>query len=241
MGMAAVLATSALLTAYGATVGTVADADPYRVAELKATEDASQLILVVGDGTSKVTVSYYKKEAAQQKSGPGTSTDTQVWTEVFTTPGVYGKNGATTKRQEGDGKTPIGTYGFSMAFGLKEDPGSLIPYHKIQKGDYWVDDSNSKYYNQLVNTGETKKTWKSAEDMSASSPYYNYALALDYNKECTPGAGSAIFIHCTKSVDDTGSQGCIRIPEDLMKALVQSADSKAKIVIVSDVSQLEYR
>lgn len=236
IGMAAVMTVSSLLPAYGAAADNVD-----HIKDLKAAETAEQLILVVGDGTYKVTVSYYKKKAVQKKSGPGEIVDSESWTEVFTTPGVYGKNGAATEKKEGDGKTPIGTYGFSMAFGLKEDPGSVLPYHKIQKGDYWVDDSDSQYYNQLVNTNQTKKSWKSAEDMSASSPYYNYALALDYNKDRVPGAGSAIFIHCTSTANDTGSQGCIRIPEDLMKTLVQSADEKTKIIMVSDVSQLEYR
>lgn len=222
------MASMSLFTAYG----TMESETPYRVEDLK---DAEDLIVVVGDGASKVMVSYYSKEQAASKKGPGETED--VWTEVFTTPGVYGKNGATSKKREGDGKTPTGTYSFTMAFGLKENPGSILPYHQIQKGDYWVDDSDSKYYNQLVNVNQTKKDWKSAEDMAASSPYYNYALALDYNKDQVPGAGSAIFIHCTKSEQDTGSQGCIRIPEELMKSLVQSVDEKTKIVIFSETAE----
>lgn len=223
-GMTVMLASLPTGTIYGKATNEGA----YRVEDLKAAGDASQLILVVGDGTPDVTVSYYKKSE-------------ETWAQVFTTSGVYGKNGATADKREGDGKTPVGTYRFTMAFGLKENPGSILPYHKIKKGDYWVDDSESAYYNQLVNTNQTKKSWKSAEDMMASSPYYNYALALDYNIDNIPGAGSAIFIHCTKSDADTGSQGCIRIPEELMKSLVQSVDEKTKIVIVSDISQLEYR
>lgn len=215
--------------------------DPYRVGELKAAEDADQLILVIGGETPEVTVSYYKKEATTVKKGPGEAGQAgSTWTEVFTTDGVYGKNGATARKKEGDGKTPTGTYSFTMAFGIKESPGSILPYHQIQKGDYWVDDSDSTYYNKLVNINQTKKTWNSAENMAASVPFYNYGLVLDYNKECVPGAGSAIFIHCTKTEADSGSQGCIRIPEELMKQLVQSVTEKTKIIIVTDVNQLEY-
>ena len=34
------------------------------------------------------------------------------------------------------------------------------------------------------------------ENLIKATPYYNYALNLDYNKERTPSAGSAIFLHC---------------------------------------------
>lgn len=199
------------------------------VAALKEAQTAEKLILVVGGEGSDATVSYHTKESDQ------------AWTEVFTTPAVYGRNGSTGEKKEGDGKTPNGTYSFTMAFGLNEDPGSVLPYHKIQKGDYWVDDSDSEYYNQLVSTNSVRKTWKSAEKMWTQAPYYNYGLALNYNVDCVAGKGSAIFLHCTGSVKDSGSAGCIRIPEELMKQLLQSVDDKTKIIIVSDVSQLEYQ
>lgn len=235
IGVAALMMSINCATSYAA----VATAEPYRVSDLKAAKDTDQLILVVGDGTSKVSVSYYTKEGESVKAGPGVTTGT--WQEVFVTEGVYGKNGATGEKREGDGKTPTGTYNLTMAFGIKETPGSILPYHQIQQGDYWVDDSNSTYYNKLINVNQTRQSWSSAEDMMASAPYYNYGLVLDHNKDCVPGAGSAIFMHCTKSVNDTGSQGCIRIEEELMKKLVQSVGEKCKIVIVSDVSQLEYQ
>lgn len=205
-----------------------------QVEKLKAAEDTDQLLIVEAAGLDKVKVSYYKK--ASSGEGPGVKKE---WSEVFTTSGVYGKNGGTADKKEGDGKTPLGVYQFTMAFGLKDDPGSVLPYHKITAGDYWVDDSASPYYNKLVNTEETAKNWNSAEDMSAAAPFYNYGLVLDYNTDCVPGLGSAIFMHCTQSEADTGSAGCVRIPEELMKQVVQSVDDKSKIIIVSDREQLE--
>lgn len=195
-------------------------------ANLTGAEGADQLIVVVGTGGCNADVSYYKKN---QDGG---------WELAWKEAGVVGRGGITAHKREGDGKTPAGTYGLTMAFGLKADPGSILPYHKIAKGDYWVDDSASPYYNKLVNTSQLPKSWKSAENMSAASSYYNYGLALNYNSDCIPGMGSAIFLHCSAASSDNGSAGCIRLPEARAMELVQSVTKQTKIVIAPDLNQL---
>lgn len=184
-----------------------------------AAADITQAIVVDENGGFHVTVSYYKKQT------DGT------WTQSFQVPGIYGRNGGTDNKQEGDGKTPYGTYSFTMAFGTKENPGSILPYHQIQETDFWIDDSNSAYYNKLVNIAETPRDWNSGEDMSRQGVSYHYGLALNYNEDCVPGKGSAIFLHCYTETNDSGSAGCIRIPEDNMKQLIQSVDANTRIII----------
>lgn len=199
------------------------------VSSLKASEDTDSLITVVGTGGYQAVTTYYRKNSDG------------IWEEIFSSSGVYGKNGASSDKKEGDGKTPSGVYHFTMAFGIKPDPGSgSLPYHQVASGDCWVDDSDSAHYNQLV-TSQTKKDWNSAEDLSKGAPYYNYALVLDYNTAQTPDKGSAIFLHCTKSSNDTGSAGCVRIPEARVIELIEHVDSNTKIVIAPDAeSLLEY-
>lgn len=139
-----------------------------------------QIILVVGDGSgsSHVTVSYYSKDTAG------------YWQEVFTVPGYGGYNGLTADKREGDRKTPVGMYQFTMAFGIYDNPGSVLNYHKVTSNDYWVDDSSSRYYNQLVNTKAVPVSWSSAEHLIKIVPQYHYGLVLNYNNECVPGKGS---------------------------------------------------
>lgn len=200
----------------------------------KAAEGVDKIILVVGDeakGTSYATVSYYERGY-----GPGNE-----WQEIFSVEGIYGRNGSSYDKQEGDGKTPCGTYHFTMAFGIQPDPGSKLPYTQLTSQDYWVDDPASPYYNQFVNTLVTAKNWSSAEHLIGGSPEYNYVLALNYNQAAVPGLGSAIFLHCYRDVADSGSAGCIRIPQEYMVKLIQSVDDKTRIVIVSDISHLEPR
>lgn len=193
---------------------------------LEAAKEADQLIVVVGTGGCNADTYYYSKDEGS-------------WGLEWKEASIVGRGGITAAKTEGDGKTPAGTYGFTMAFGLKADPGSVLPYHTIVKGDYWVDDSASPYYNSLVNTSVTPKTWGSAENLAKASPYYNYALALDYNPDRVPGKGSAIFLHCFTASPDKGSAGCIRLPESRARELVQTATGKTRIVIAPDINQLK--
>lgn len=191
-----------------------------------AAAETDSLILVIGQGGADVALSYHTKD------------EDGVWKEEFETTGRYGRNGATAEKKEGDKKTPLGTYQFTMAFGVKEDPGSILPYHRLTETDYWVDDPDSRYYNQLVDSRTVTKDWKSAEHMAGSVPFYHYGLALNYNSGCVPGKGSAIFLHCMNGEADTGTSGCVKISEEYMERLVQSVDEETRIVIVSDISQL---
>lgn len=188
------------------------------------TPETEHVVVVSADGAgnSRATVTYYKK-----KDG---------WKEVFSVRGIVGKAGAVSpeEKREGDKMTPTGAYDFTMAFGIKDDPGSSMDYHKIRQGDVWVDDSSSVHYNRMVNSRETETDWDSAENLAAMSPWYDYCLALSYNEEQTPGRGSAIFLHCLKE-DDWGTSGCIGIPEQNMEILLQNLNANSKIFIKSEI------
>jgi L,D-peptidoglycan transpeptidase YkuD (ErfK/YbiS/YcfS/YnhG family) len=195
---------------------------------LQAAEDATQLIVVVGNtlDPAKGNLSWYQRDESGRL------------VPVLSVEAVSGMFGITAKKTEGDKKTPCGVYHFSSAFGLKENPGTILPYHQIVEGDYYVDDSNSRYYNRLANTNLVEKDWNSAEDLMRQAPQYNYGLVLDYNPDCVPGKGSAIFLHCPKSSNNTGTSGCISIPEEYMKQVVCQVDAGTKIIVVQQESDL---
>ncbi len=173
------------------------------VNDLSIAGESSQIMTVAATGSSAVL-------KLHNKNADG------YFEEVLSTNASIGKNGIG-KTKEGDKKTPTGKYSFIKAFGIKDNPGSQIAYTKVNSTHFWVDDSNSSYYNQFVSTDDVTKDWSSAENLSATSPSYNYALAINYNSSCVPGKGSAIFIHCKP----TGGAGCIAVEESVMKRLVQ--------------------
>lgn len=200
-----------------------------QIDRLKAAQDTDQVIVIVGTGmdSAKIQATYFKKA------------EDGIWKEEFSVPGYCGYNGMADEKREGDRRTPTGIYSFDKAFGIKADPGSILPYKELDQYDYWVDDSSSKYYNQMVSSRTTPVTWKSAEHLIKVNPCYNYSLALNYNADCIPGKGSAIFLHGLHPVK-TWTEGCIAIPEENMKDLVRQADGNTRIVVVADASGLEY-
>lgn len=199
---------------------------PYNgdVNTLKTAAETDQLIIAVGNPAdpAKTTLSYYERGADGLLS------------QIFSVEAVSGMNGISPDKVEGDKKTPQGVYTFTMAFGMESDPGSVLPYRKVREGDHFVDDSSSKYYNMLVNEYEVAKDWNSSENLIRQAPHYNYALVLNYNAERTPNKGSAIFLHCPKVANNTGTSGCISIPEERMKELVTKVNQNARIIVVPE-------
>lgn len=194
------------------------------VAKLAISADINQLVCVIGSGGSDCKVSFHVKDSDG------------IWTQQFSTEGECGSKGITYHKKEGDGKTPAGLYSFTMAFGLKSDPGAKLIYRRITEYDYWLDDIKSPYYNTWVNSLEIPGDYTS-EHLIDHAPQYNYALNINYNPDCIPGLGSAIFLHGFNGLGHT--TGCIAISEKYVKTLIQNIDSAAKILIVPDNDDLK--
>ena len=162
-----------------------------------------------------------------------------------------GKNGAIEieAKHEGDGKTPLGLFDLGVAFGT-HNLNIDYPYIKIQDNDYWVDDSASPYYNQLVRVGEDippfnypyitslkSKNFNSAEHLKGYEKQYEYAVFIEFNSHQTsngtiePSKGSAIFLHCHGDAGYTS--GCIAISKEDMEYIMNylNRNGKPKIKI----------
>lgn len=185
------------------------------VAGLQVAQNTSQIMVVAASGNT-ATLSMHNKNADGS------------WTEILSTSAGIGRNGIG-KSAEGDGKTPQGVYGFSFAFGIQPNPGTALSYTQVDDSYYWVDDSNSAYYNQFVSTNNVACDWNSAEHITGAGSSYNYVLAINYNSGCVPGAGSAIFLHCKP----TGGAGCIAVSENSMVTILQNVQPGCVLIIDS--------
>lgn len=145
------------------------------------------------------------------------------------TSAFIGKNGVTTNKQEGDDCTPIGEFSIGLLLGTHNKICNLnYNYIKINSNMHWIDDCNSKYYNQLVDITKTQKDWNSSEHLIDFPIQYEYLLEIKSNPNNIPGKGSAIFLHCS---NNTATHGCVAINRDDMFTLVNNIDKNTKIVI----------
>lgn len=100
-------------------------------------------------------------------------------------------------KREGDGRAPAGIFGLSYAFGDKALK-LHYPYHRMTSTHHCVDDSRSRYYNQVIDSRKVRKDYRSFEPMKFPSGLYSYGLFVDHNPERMPRAGSCIFMHIKK-------------------------------------------
>lgn len=146
-----------------------------------------------------------------------------------------GRNGITNNKCEGDGKTPVGKYELGIAFGMHDAEGLDISkdleYIKINKNLYWVDDINSKFYNQLVDISKVKKDWESAEHLIEYPKQYEYAIEIKANPDNIPGKGSAIFLHCSV---ERPTAGCVAIDKMKMFKILQMI-KKNTCILIKDI------
>ncbi|MCL2065361.1 MAG: L,D-transpeptidase family protein [Candidatus Cloacimonetes bacterium] len=152
-----------------------------------------------------------------------------VWQKLHHTEGYFGRNGVTGDKMEGDGATPSGVFTFGRAFGMVYDPGSLLSYTKVTDNDVWVDDVNSRFYNQWSYLDNPEADWDSAEHLIKYPNEYKYVLTINYNTDpIIIGKGSAIFLHCSS---DRPTAGCISVSEATMIFLLGFVDSETIIGI----------
>lgn len=199
--------------------------DAEKIGRLKVAQYTNQ-ILVVAVKEEGASLCFFEKKSSGE------------WEMLLETEAMIGENGLGKKR-EGDGKTPVGVFRFTRAFGILENPGMKWGYTQVSESDYWVDDGGSVYYNQLVDVHSVKKDWESAEHICEYGEVYHYVLAINFNEGNIPGAGSAVFLHCTtEGMEYTA--GCVAVPEFFMKKIMTMVEPQCVLIIDEAEHILEY-
>lgn len=146
-----------------------------------------------------------------------------------------GRNGVTNSKIEGDGKTPLGKFYFGKILGThNKNEINIDNYMKINKNLYWVDDINSKYYNNLVDISKVKKDWNSAEHLIDYPKEYEYLIEIKANPNNIPNKGSAIFLHCS---NNKPTSGCISINKKYLLEILKNINNKTIIEIKKEKEQ----
>jgi L,D-peptidoglycan transpeptidase YkuD (ErfK/YbiS/YcfS/YnhG family) len=148
--------------------------------------------------------------------------------------GRVGARGLSAHHREGDGTTPLGTYGLGpVLYGLEPDPGTAFRYHRLVCGDWWDEDPRSPTYNRFrhVACGAAPPFRGGSEALWRATVAYRLFAVVAYNAApVVPGRGSAIFLHA-----DTGhaTNGCVSLPEPLLRGLLRRLRPGATIRITA--------
>ena len=141
-----------------------------------------------------------------------------------------GKNGKTTKKIEGDNKTPKGLFALGPLYYRKDRILKLSTKLKkieIMKNLGWCDDVKSKLYNKSIKTNNNVRH----EKLYRNDKKYNLLIPIEYNfKKPKKNKGSAIFLHLTSNYRKT--QGCVAIKEKDMLILLKLINKNTKIKII---------
>ncbi len=140
------------------------------------------------------------------------------------------------QKAEGDGRSPAGIFRLPYAFGYAA-PDSVreikLPYIQFTASVECVDDTNSSYYNIIVNRQSvTAPDWKSSEKMRMSDDEYRLGIFVEHNSSpAQPGAGSCVFMHIWKGPDHPTS-GCTAMSVGAMESLLGWLDALSHPVLV---------
>ena len=140
-----------------------------------------------------------------------------------------GKNGKTTKKIEGDNKTPKGSYALGPLYYRKDrlpKPLTKLKVIQIKKNFGWCDDIKSKFYNRPIKIDNKIRH----EKLYRKDKKYDLLIPIKYNSiKPKKNKGSAIFLHLTNNYKKT--QGCIAISKKDMMILLKLINKQTKIKI----------
>jgi len=217
-------------------------------ADLPGASSAEQVIIV----TSTDYRSTRARLSAFEKSADGS------WVAVAKNiPAFVGARGIVpgTNRRQGTNTTPAGTYAITSAFGRKLNPGTTLPYVRLDDNDAWT-------YNPRVPSTynvfqSAPVSWKSygryVERLQRMGRQYNYVAVLDYNlpdgtvttdargirhtsDPANIRAGGGIFLHVSKGEP---TAGCISINESTMRQVMDWLDpAKKPVIVIGSASRL---
>ena len=197
------------------------------ISRMNISSQTDQIILVIPEKytSSIATLYFYVKESSQ-------------WKLELKTLAYIGKDGLGLESED-DSKSPVGLFKFNFYFGINEKPPTSLPYVKVNNSHYWISDPASDKYNHFVNIDIYKEfDINKSEHLIEVVPGYQYAMNINYNEDCIPGRGSAIFLHCFTEEKYTG--GCVAVSEDAMKFLFGKINTNCNIIIDVYENVLKY-
>ncbi len=154
------------------------------------------------------------------------------WTEVFSSTCTI-SGGEDVAQDE-----LYGIYRAGEAYGIHDNPGSLVSYRKLTDRDYWITDRDSEQYGAIVRTGPKGPQTEEAVLLESMKSISNYGMVLspeDTEDEESP----SLIINCQQDGWAEDTLAGVQLPQNYVRMLIQSIDSNTRIVIAENIIELE--
>lgn len=138
--------------------------------------------------------------------------------------------------EENEKETAYGIYYPDTAFGIKDNPGSLLPYKALTSRDYWITDTEDESFGDIYTWTYHEKRPESAVKMENLKTFCNYGMILKAENE--DSGYPALVVNCLQNVSANNSFLGLQIPETYMRMLIQSLDENTRIVVTDGYESL---
>lgn len=145
-------------------------------------------------------------------------------------------------KKEGDGRAPAGVFRLSKIFGYapQAQPGWKMPYLSLTSSVECVDDTASKFYNQVVDRSAVSPDWNSSEHMLRSDDLYRWGILVEHNSSpAVAGGGSCIFMHIWRGPGQP-TVGCTAMPQADLESLIAWLDP-ARTPLLVQLPEAQYK
>ncbi|MGS4887298.1 L,D-transpeptidase family protein [Roseibium sp. MB-4] len=148
----------------------------------------------------------------------------------ITVPCALGRSGIITRKREGDGATPTGTFELLQVYyraDRSQRPQTVLPLEVLKPELGWCDDPGHRRYNRLVDLpfqASHEKMWR--EDR-----LYDIVVVLDCNMyPPVKGKGSAIFFHIARE-DYRPTEGCVAVSPQHMRLILSKVSPGCRMEV----------
>jgi L,D-peptidoglycan transpeptidase YkuD (ErfK/YbiS/YcfS/YnhG family) len=129
------------------------------------------------------------------------------------------------RREQGSGKTPLGTFRMPWAFGMHDQRDRWDPsYRRARKGSFWVLDNESDHYNRYRRRSRGGFRWwldpghpDASERLRDYPEQYEFSFVTSFNRAQVRHRGGAIFLHVNGS---GATAGCVSAPRWFLRRLM---------------------
>lgn len=135
-----------------------------------------------------------------------------------------------------DNETIYGIYTPQSTFGIKDNPGSLLPFREITVDDYWFLEPENENYGSIYRNESSKAKPEGAINLEGMKAYSNFGIVvMSEDEECE---SPALIINCQQSNRNDDTLSGIQMPETYVRMLIQSIDEDTRIIIAGSLEEL---